>query len=456
MGEQELIQPDELSALFDPIVPRPAPPCALAVSGGGDSTALMFLFADWLRSRGEDVAAHTIVTVDHGLRQESAGEARAVAAQASALGFQHAILVWQGCKPDSGIQAAARAARYRLIGEYMRANHIACLLTGHTQDDQAETVLMRLARGSGLDGLTGIAPRLQWDDLGLPDPAGEGLSVTRPLLDVPRSRLRATLKARGIPWVEDPSNISPDFERPRLRAARDQLDAFGLTAEKLALSASRLRRVRNAVEQVVDQFCDPAAGAVAVDPLGFVTMDRVRLRALEAEIALRALGRATTACGGSPEPVPLAKLEGVAAVLQSAREGRWTLARAMITATGSMVTIEREPGRQAPAAIQVHAGERALWDGRFRIEVGNAGPAGAAEVRACGEHLARELLDRHPPPARVPLRVAALLPSFWFAGKLVAVPSLEFWDAPHCRDWLKAWFIGSEIVTGRCRGPQAA
>ena len=178
------------------------------------------------------------------------------------------------------------------------------------------------------------------------------------------------------------------------------------------------------------------------------------MRTADAEIALRALGRAVAACGGSPEPVPLGKLESLAAMLQTAQEGRWTLAGAMITATAAMIAIEREPGRRAPPVLHLSAGERALWDGRFGVRLTAAAPL--IEVRACGDDLARELLTQHPRPGRVPLGVAAFVPSFWSSGRLLAVPSLDVWTAPHCRDQLDAWFIGEEMVKGSPMGEETA
>ena len=158
---QHPIQPEELESLFAPCVGRPERACALAVSGGVDSTALMTLFAGWLSHRGIGTNTHHVLTVDHRLRPESPDEARAVAAQASALGFRHAILIWEGPKPRTGLQAAAREARYRLMYDYMAAHSIERLLVAHTRDDQAETLLMRLARGSGIDGLAAMAPELR-------------------------------------------------------------------------------------------------------------------------------------------------------------------------------------------------------------------------------------------------------------------------------------------------------
>jgi len=432
--------------LFGRWGPAPFAKTALAVSGGSDSTALMVLFADWLRQGGQDAGLHTVLTVDHGLRPDSAAEACAVAAAAAVLGFRHATLAWDGAKPQTGIQAAARTARYRLIADYMRANDIPLLLTGHTRDDQAETLLMRLARGSGLDGLAGMAPHLSFNDLGIGDPASSAPEIVRPLLDVPKARLRRTLEVRGIAWIEDPSNQSPEFERPRLRSAHAQLQALGLTDAMLALSAARLARARRAIDRAVGQFCSSDAGAVGVDQCGYVTIDRARLQAAEEEIALRVLGRVIAAAGGSDEPVPLGKLEAIAEGIRDtdAESAKWTLARAMITANAHTVAVEREPGREPLPQLELQPGAKACWDGRFWVEVGaNAGP-GAIEVRALGEAVARELRQQGALATRVATRAIGLVPSFWCEGKLAAVPSLGFWSPPHRGHEFQARFVWSE------------
>lgn len=445
-NDRDPIRPDDLAALFGRCGLTAPVRCALAVSGGSDSTALMVLHADWLRRQGGDTALHMVLTVDHGLRPESAAEARTVAAHAESLGFPHATLVWQGPKPCTGIQAAARHARYRLMGNAMRAHGIALLLTGHTRDDRAETLLMRLARGSGLDGLAAMAPRLHFNDLGVGDSGLDQQEIARPLLDVPRTRLRATLQARGISWIDDPSNQSLEFERPRLRAARAYLDDLGLTNSVLALSATRLLRARQALDRVVGEFCSPDAGVVLVDPSGYITIDRARLQAGGEEITLRVLGRAIAAAGGSDEQVSLAKLESIVASLFGAASvtGRWTLARAMITASEQVVTIEREPGREPLPRLELSVGARACWDGRFSVSAG-AG-TGTIEVRPLGEGAARELLQQGTVTTPIPVRAAGMVPSFWQGSRLLAVPALEFWSDPSCRGDLEARFIWKEAV----------
>jgi len=437
------IRPDELDGLFAALSRGHADDAVvLAVSGGSDSTALMVLFADWLRQGGRDPAAHTVLTVDHGLRPDSAVEAAAVCRLAATLGFRQTTLVWEGVKPQTGLQAAARAVRYRLMGEYARANGIATLLTGHTLDDQAETLLMRLARGSGLDGLAGMAAP------GRPGP----LRIARPLLDTPKSRLRATLEARGIAWIEDPSNQSPAFERTRLRAAGTALAALGLTGEMLALSARRLQRARVALDCIADDFC-AEPGAIHVDRCGVLCIDRQRLARAPEEIGLRVLARCIAAAGGSDEPVPLGKLESiVVGVHQCAdKAGSWTLARALVTAGPDGIQVEREPGRQPPPRLALSGGSRAVWDGRFAVAI-EAGIEGTLDVRALGAEGLADLRRLGRPLKATP--ALRLVPSFWQADTLLAAPAAGFWANPDLEGRLSAAFLGLRYNSGTPRGAQ--
>lgn len=433
------IRPDEFDGLLAPHSDAYAGEgVGLAVSGGSDSTALMVLFADWLRQRGADPAAHTVLTVDHRLRAQSAAEAEAVAGLAARLGFRHVTLVWEGPKPQTGLQAAAREARYRLMGEHLRARATRTLLTAHTRDDQAETLLMRLARGSGLDGLAGIAASAR---LG-------SLRVLRPLLDIPKSRLRATLEARGIPCIEDPSNQSPAFERTRLRAAGDALAALGLTGDMLALSARRLQRARAALDSVTDSYCAETGGVVQTDRCGLFRIDRERLSRAPEEIVLRVLARCIAAAGGSDGPVPLGKLEAIVDSLWRGKDleaGSWTLARALITAAADTIQVEREPGRQPLPRLSLVGGTTALWDGRFVIAVA-AGFEGGLEMRALGAEGLAELRRLGRPVKGV--RALHLVPSFWRESTLLAVPAIDFWAVPNLNGLLSATFVGLRYNSG--------
>jgi tRNA(Ile)-lysidine synthase len=273
------------------------------------------------------------------------------------------------------------------------------------------------------------------------------------LLDVPKARLRATLQARGIVWLEDPSNQSLAFERTRLRAAGGELDGLGLTQSMLALSATRLLRARRALERSVDEHFHPSAGVIQAQPCGYFVVDLARLQAAEAEIALRLLGRAIAGAGGSDEPVPLGKLETIASALRSSHvdQAKWTLARALITAMHPIVTIQREPGREPLPQLVLKPGEQARWDGRFCVEVGPEYAGGTLTVRALGEAGLASLRKQGAAPTHVPRGAAVMVPSFWTEPTLLAVPSLHYWATPLARASLHAFFLGSQA--GKSNGP---
>src|ERR1700756_1494692 len=186
---------------------RGVPAIVLAASGGPDSIALMWLAARWRRAlkRGPRLIA---VTVDHGLRTAAAAEARDVKRLARSLDLQHRTVRWSGTKPRTGLPAAARSARYRLLAQAARANGATHILTAHTRDDQAETLLMRMLRGSGISGLAAMARVTERD----------GVVLARPLLDISKSQLIATLRKAKVGFAEDPTNRDTSFTRPRLRA----------------------------------------------------------------------------------------------------------------------------------------------------------------------------------------------------------------------------------------------
>jgi len=326
----------EAKSLFADLVHAPA--LVLAVSGGPDSTALLVLAARWRAAlkRGPPLLA---VTIDHGLRPESAGEARAVRRLASRLGVRHRTLHWTGPKPKTGLPEAARAVRYRLLAAAARAAGAAHVLTAHTLDDQAETVLIRMARGSGPSGLCAMARETPL----------EGLALMRPLLDLPKARLTATLEAIGIAFADDPSNRDPRFTRSRLRGSMPVLAGEGLDAPRIALLARRLRRAEETIEVAVD-----AAAAALTDGAwtgaGEILLDAEKFCQLPAEVALRLLGRGITQ-KGTEGPVQLGKLETLYESFMNAQKSsanmRWrrTLAGALVTVAGGRLTIEEAPAR---------------------------------------------------------------------------------------------------------------
>lgn len=176
-------------------------------------------------------------TVNHGLRPEASGEAQFVAAFAKSLGIGHKTLNWTGWDGSGNLQDNARRARYRLLNEWANQNGIDMIAVGHTADDQAENFIMRLARSSGIDGLSGMLTER---------PAGE-VTLVRPLLGVTRRRLRNYLDDNGVRWIEDPSNDDPRFDRVRVRKAMKELEPLGITTETLSDVSGNLSRVRDAI-----------------------------------------------------------------------------------------------------------------------------------------------------------------------------------------------------------------
>ena len=320
-------------------------PGAVAVSGGGDSVALMHLLADWARAR--KLASPKILTVDHGLTAGSKTRASDVKAQAKKLGLACEILSWKAGKPKSGIEAAARAARYRLMGEWCRANGISHLYVAHSQDDQAETFLLRLARGSGLDGLCAmraVAP--------FPLENFSGLSLVRPLLDMTREELRRFLKARAIAWHEDPMNADPRFARVRFRAIRRELEEAGLTTARIAAAARHLARAREVLERDTALLLDTATRRDGAR----ILIDGAALAAAPRELGLRALAALLQEAGGQPYRPRFEQLESLFDSLSTGRFAARTLhgcrlgvapKRLAIFGSGTLL-LEKEPGRVKP------------------------------------------------------------------------------------------------------------
>lgn len=276
LGKTEALTGEDAAALFAAHLPEGRnDPIILAVSGGPDSTAMMGLYAEAQRILSLPPAL--VATVDHRLRREARAEAEAVAHLAATFGFAHRLLAWEDRTRLSRLQEDARNARYRLIGQLVRETGAVAVLTAHTLNDQAETVVMRLARGSGPAGLQGI----------LPQRVLRGVQLVRPFLTVPKSRLLATCKVRGWPYATDPSNANPDFQRVRIRGLMAALTREGLTAERLGLFARRMGRAQAAL--------DAAAARVAADirfaVRGKTAFDAVRLVEEPEEIILLVLRR---------------------------------------------------------------------------------------------------------------------------------------------------------------------
>jgi tRNA(Ile)-lysidine synthase len=405
---------DELDALFAPLADYSV--VIAAVSGGADSVGMMHLLARWQQRRAQPPKV-TIATVDHGLRPASRAEAEWVAARAQELGFEAALLTWSGEKPTTGIQDAARAARYALLADLAR--HSApqgpvAVVTAHTEDDQAETLLMRLARGSGVDGLAGMAPARPLD-------GDKRVMLLRPLLPVAGERLRATLRSLSAQWIEDPSNDATRFERVQVRKARDVLALLGIGNEKIALSARRLARAKAAIDAGVDKLkrdvdLDLHAGA-------FASFDRGAWLGGVEELRIRMVGSLIASFGGRSEPLRLSRLEALATRMEGDGFDGATLAGAMVSRHGGIVRVQREPGRVPLPSFVLAPGASATWDGRFLVAASVQGP-GPIEVRPLGGDGYAALRRQLDPTSHLPASAAATLPAFWRSGALIAVPTL--------------------------------
>jgi tRNA(Ile)-lysidine synthase len=309
----------------------------IAVSGGPDSTALLLMAAEWAqRGATTRIAA---ATVDHGLRAEGAAEAKSVSALSERLGVPCHTLVWTGPKPSTRMQERAREARYRLLSACARDIGAEAIVTAHHADDQAETVLFRLMRGSGLAGLRGMEPITQ----------REGITIVRPLLGVPKSALIAFARARGVPFVEDPSNEETRYARTRLRSLIERLGEEGLDAEGLARFARRAAEADEALERMATEV---EARLGAHGPIDAAAL-------FEAPIAIvqRILARRISAAGGrEPSRVGLEKIEALALRLRDASlEGRALSANvggtiARLSAGGQLV-FAPEPARRTPTVM---------------------------------------------------------------------------------------------------------
>jgi tRNA(Ile)-lysidine synthase len=381
---------------------------AVAVSGGPDSMALALLANDWATARGGKVLA---LTVEHGLRPEAADEVALVTEWLNQRGIRTLILSWRGPKPLTGIQAAAREARRQLLLSACRSAGILHLLLAHQAEDQAETAAMRHGRGSGADGVAGMAAVLELTDLRL----------LRPLLGIPKARLKATLIAAGQSWIEDPSNHDPRFSRAGLRLG----SAFDASAWWCrARAAGEVRRARD--EALAAFF----AASAAPHALGWLSVDRAGWLLLPEPLRHAALARALTAVRGNRYPPASAIVRHLVARLSGGADNwRVSAAGCLLEAQPTRWTVAREPGRVSDRIV-VRPGGSVIWDDRFKVvlkrasntfEVGALGRMGCASLPKAVRDRLRQ--------AAVPLAAVAALPAFDVEQRL-ACPSLALFGLP--------------------------
>jgi tRNA(Ile)-lysidine synthase len=387
------------------------PLIAVAVSGGPDSLALVLLAERWARQRGGQAWA---LTVDHGLRPESAEEARTVAGWLAARAIPHDILVWAGDKPTSGIQEAARDARYRLLAEWCRAHGCLHLLTAHHREDQAETHLIRCRAGSGIDGLAGMSAVREL----------AGCRLVRPLLSVPRARLLALLVEEGQPFLRDPSNLNPAFERARLRAAPEFLG--GTTLDGVVAELRARGRQRIARERILDRLI---AASVALHPAGFGALDPAVIATADSESAERLLGRVAACVGAARYPARRARLARLRAGLAARPDRARTLGGCRFVPWRGRLLVLREPAA-ASAPVRLEPGATLVWDRRFAVDLAPTAASGflLGYLGLSGAAATERPVDRQVDRDRggLPRLIYPVLPALWDDEGLAAVPHLGY------------------------------
>jgi len=386
--------PDIVSIVRDQFYSVPPEKLGIALSGGGDSVALMHILAQCFDPGKVQLFA---ATVDHGLRDGSADEARTAGVLAKSLGIAHEILIWRDWDGKGNLQDQARRARFALLAQWAEKNGIREVAFGHTADDQAETVLMRLARSAGVTGLAAMPVRRTL----------YGMGVFRPLLGITRKQLRDYLTRHDISWAEDPSNKDTQYDRIKARRALEVLEPLGLTATSLATVASNLAQASGAL----DWYSFLAARDGVTFKGGDVVLDLPAFRILPEEIGRRLLQRAVIWISGAEFPPRRAALSETLGAIKQSKSA--TLGGCRLLIKDRRIWICREHN----AVRRLHEACGKIWDGRWRLIGGD--PAGC-EVRPLGQRglmLCPDWRETGHPGAAL-----TASPSVWRGDDLVAAP----------------------------------
>jgi tRNA(Ile)-lysidine synthase len=346
----------------------------VAVSGGSDSKGLLLALNEAIEASDPNRFSLAACTVDHALRPESAAEAQGVAAFCASIGVPHLIKRWDGPKPLTGIQAAAREARYRLLADAAERFDAGCIVTGHTSDDQRETILMRMQRATG-PGASGMARATLYD---------RRIWVLRPFLNLDRTSIRAFLATRDVTWFDDPSNANPTFERVRVRAEL----AHAPRGEEGAWDAGARARSSAMAAALITRHVRVHAGLVVEIPLALAEHrdDVDWQRALLALVAV---------VGGRAHIPAADTVKRVAAFLRETTLGRMTAGRCVFDRRASGLYLYREA--RGLTALTLACGETATWDGRFHVRNGGSAPISVAAEGRGGPQQQRLIAAGLPP-----------------------------------------------------------
>ena len=399
---------DEFSAFMQKLgISETYPKIAVAVSGGGDSLALTALMQEWITTHNGEMLT---LTVDHKLRTESTAEAKEVQKLLHARGITHDILTWEGDKPLTHVQETARKARYKLLISACVQHGFPVLAVAHNLEDQIETFWMRLAHGSGLDGLSAMAPIRTI----------EGISIIRPVLPFSRKQLRATCLKHNMNHVEDPSNNNKKYLRPQLREFENLLEKEGLTPKRLAMTIQKLEDARQALQVMTEKAFDEC---VLLHPEGYATLKTKEWKKSPREIQRRILAKTLIILSPQPYPAGFEAIEQTRIDLQNQSFAGKTLSGCeLFPKRKGDILLARESN-----AIEdrVRVQEGMIWDGRFII---SGFSTKSLDIGALGEQglcgIKKDIMNFK----TLPFKIKQALPALWQGDNLLAVPHLGYYS----------------------------
>lgn len=420
MIADNIAMPPLLLAEFSQIMKRigyfeSTPVLAVAVSGGADSVALLHLTNGWAKERGGKVIA---LTVNHNLRPEAVQEAAQVNKWCESHGIEQHILCWQSPSPvHSSIQENARIARYQLMIRWCNDNNVLHLLTAHHRDDQVETMFFRLARGSGLDGLSSMSVQNVVD----------GVRLLRPLLAIPKSSLVEYLGEEKQKWLEDPSNQNPLYARVHIRQQLTHAENNIDLKQRSIVVINKLGKFRNLLE---NNLVSQMTNCISVYSQGYAAINLTEFNKLDNVITLKAIAALICNLSGSEHPPRTHKLQEMNSLIRNGQlRTKYCIGGLLFEPVKEQNILVYRENKAIEEAITLEPGIAAFWDKRFVIKISSdvknsspmrvqaLGSNGLAEVRKNAKHL----LKSTPPD-----RIIRTFPSIWLLEELLSVPHISY------------------------------
>ena len=401
-------------------------PIALAVSGGPDSTAMMQIAAFSKKINNSNI---TVIVVDHGLRKESKNEAKIVSQNAKLLGFKFKILKWDGVKPKTRIQEIARKKRYKLITSWCKKKGIEKLFLAHHLDDQVETFIMRLGKGSGVDGLAVMNFVTET----------YSLKLVRPFLEITKNRLIKILDISNLKWISDPTNFNTNYKRSRIRKILPILSEEGINSKQIGLVIKRMRAAKDALNNQTGILLEKYLSNV--DNVAYFLDKNLLEEATEKEILLRILEKIFMNISGSIYPPRRNKLENILSwIIDDNNVTAKTLAGVVVRKRKSEFIFYREPEDCYKSVnIRPLTSRYSCWDDRFFLK---ANKSNNLQVKALGDIgikiLKEERVLKRQGLQNVPLSAWKTVPAVWSKKRLISVPTLGYCKIKDLKIYIKS------------------